>query len=114
MTIQVYQRSITHRLRSPFTPRRNVMALQRLSVDQIHSAYRAVPVLTVGEFNITDAEVAQVDLLPRPPVFPEARVVRRRCTTHRDVTFDLEPTELQQVTARAFVSKHPVVVPLGV
>src|SRR5262245_60663460 len=88
------------------------MALDFLAVVEVHAAHRAPPVLCRGPPLIPSGHGEPRDLLPRPPVVPQAGVVRGGRPTHHGVSLDLGPAEFEQVLARALVAKHPMVVPL--
>src|SRR5437870_10926 len=96
------QYPVAGRIRSTIAPGGLVMALQRLSVKEVHHADRANPVLVLGKQHITHGQMADIDLPPLPPVFPKTGVIGRGSSLDQDVALDLEPLELQKMMARAF------------
>ena len=97
VAVQVHQFPVATRVRSAHAPWSLVVAVQFLTVDEVHATHRTSPVLGFGQQHIVTGQAADVDLPPCPPVFPQTRVVGRRRAPHQGVPDDLEPTELQQV-----------------
>src|SRR5438105_3376371 len=70
--------------------------------------------LVAGNLPVLGWEVAGFRLLPIIPILPLTRVIGRSLAFYQDMPADWKPTELQQVTTCGFVTKHPVVLPVGV
>src|SRR5262249_19110600 len=109
--VQMYQFPVATPLGAALGTRHFVMPMEFLTVDEVHATETTGPVLSNRQFHIPGGEVALIDFPPFPPVLPQVGVVWRGCALHQLMPDDLEPAKLEQVAARAFVTKHPVVAP---
>src|ERR671937_821132 len=78
----------------------DVVLLQLFAVEQRLAADSAGVALTPGDLLLTGDEVAGLGPIPRRPVRPQARVVRRGSAFDQHVPPNMEPSKLEEVRAR--------------
>jgi hypothetical protein len=67
---QMHQFPVAPRVRASSGSRYRVMAVEFLTVDEVHATESADPALVVGHVDVPGAKVFGVHLLPFPPIVP--------------------------------------------
>src|SRR5690349_19662244 len=114
VAVKVYDLPVVTRIRSAHASGSLVVAMELLTIDEVHATDRTAPVLTLSQPHVTGSQAPEVNLPSCPPVVPQARVIRGGPAMHQRVPDDLEPPELEEVGPRVLVTKHPTVIPLSV